>query len=113
MPMHIYPGIDASYRIGTAWKLYASYNSSLRMPSVTELFYSVGGHKADKHLRPEELSAVETGIKYALNGISAKASVYWNHHKNLIDWINDGDVRCKRCCPLEKCKLWKHQRLRC
>ena len=24
MPMHIYPGIDASYRIGTAWKLYAS-----------------------------------------------------------------------------------------
>ena len=92
MPMHIYPGIDASYRIGTAWKLYASYNSSLRMPSVTELFYSVGGHKADKHLRPEELSAVETGIKYALNGISAKASVYWNHHKNLIDWINDGTL---------------------
>ena len=46
MPMHVYPGVDASYRIGDAWKLYASYNSSLRMPSFTELFYSVGGHKA-------------------------------------------------------------------
>ena len=64
MPMRVYPGIDAGYRIGKAWKLYASYNASLRMPSVTELFYSVGGYKADKHLRPEELSAIETGMRY-------------------------------------------------
>ncbi|MCR5076917.1 MAG: TonB-dependent receptor [Prevotella sp.] len=90
MSMRVYPGIDASYRIGTGWKLYASYNTSLRMPSVTELFYSVGGHKADKHLRPEELSALETGVRYSQNGISAKASIYWNHHKNLIDWVSDG-----------------------
>lgn len=92
MPMRVYPGIDASYRIGSAWKLYASYNASLRMPSVTELFYSVGGHKADKHLRPEELSALETGVKYDHNGITAKASLYWNCHKNLIDWISDGTL---------------------
>jgi len=49
MNMRVYPGLDASYRIGNAWKIYASYNTSLRMPSFTELFYSVGGHKADKH----------------------------------------------------------------
>lgn len=89
MPMRVYPGIDASYRMGN-WKLYASYNSSLRMPSVTELFYSVGGYKADKYLRPEELSALETGLKYDDKGITAKASLYWNHHRNLIDWISDG-----------------------
>ena len=92
MHMRVYPGIDASYRIGQAWKLYASYNTSLRMPSVTELFYSVGGHKADKHLKPEELSALETGVKYEAKGVTAKASLYWNHHKNLIDWINDGTL---------------------
>ena len=92
MHMRVYPGIDASYRIGQAWKLYASYNTSLRMPSVTELFYSVGGHKADKHLKPEELSALETGVKYETKGVTAKASLYWNHHKNLIDWINDGTL---------------------
>ena len=89
MPMRVYPGIDASYRMGN-WKLYASYNSSLRMPSVTELFYSVGGYKADKYLRPEELSALETGLKYDDKGVTAKASLYWNHHRNLIDWISDG-----------------------
>ena len=92
MSMRVYPGLDASYRIGKAWKLYASYNTSLRMPSFTELFYSVGGHKADKHLRPEELSAVETGVKYEDKGVNAKASLYWNNYKNLIDWVSDGTL---------------------
>lgn len=89
MSMKVYPGIDMSYRIGDAWKVYASYNTSLRMPSVTELYYSVGGHKADKYLKPEELSAVEGGIKYDKSGISAGVNVFYNHSKNIIDWIID------------------------
>lgn len=92
MNMRVYPGIDASYRIGNAWKMYASYNTSLRMPSITELFYSVGGHKADKHLRPEELSAIETGVKYNTRYVNGKASIFYNHHRNLIDWISDGTL---------------------
>ncbi len=92
MNMRIYPGIDASYRMGNAWKVYASYNTSLRMPSFTELFYSVGGHKADKHLKPEELSALEAGLKYNAHGISGKTSIFYNQQKNLIDWISDGTL---------------------
>ena len=87
MNMRVYPGIDASYRIGDYWKIYASYNTSLRMPSATELYYSVGGHKADKHLKPEELEAVEGGIKYASRTVEGSLSIYHNHCKNLIDWI--------------------------
>lgn len=85
--MHVYPGGDASYRLGDNWKIYASYNTSLRMPSVTELYYSVGGHKADKQLNPEELSALEGGVKYGTRTISGSVSVYRHHGKNLIDWI--------------------------
>ena len=92
MNMCVYPGIDASYRMGNAWKVYASYNTSLRMPSFTELFYSVGGHKADKHLKPEELSALEAGLKYNARGISGKTSIFYNQQKNLIDWISDGTL---------------------
>lgn len=92
MNMRVYPGIDASYRMGNAWKVYASYNTSLRMPSFTELFYSVGGHKADKHLKPEELSALEAGLKYNAHGISGKTSIFYNQQKNLIDWISDGTL---------------------
>ena len=89
MSMKVYPGVDVSYRIGNDWKVYASYNTSLRMPSVTELYYSVGGHKADKYLKPEELAALEGGIKYAHGGVTASASVFHNHSKNIIDWILD------------------------
>ena len=89
MPFTIYPGIDASLRLGQGWKLYASYNASLRMPSFTELYYSVGGHKADKYLKPEELKAVEGGLKYNGSLLSAQASIYHNHCREMIDWIMD------------------------
>lgn len=91
MNMRVYPGVDASYRIGDCWKVFASYNTSLRMPSATELYYSVGGHMADKRLKPEELSAVEGGVKYARGGVQASASLYRNHCKNMIDWIRHTD----------------------
>ncbi len=89
MPFKLYPGIDASLRLGNHWKLYASYNTSLRMPSFTELYYSVGGHKADKYLKPEELRAVEGGVKYTSRLLTAQASVFHHHSRNLIDWVMD------------------------
>lgn len=89
MPFTLYPGIDVSYRIGDNWKLYASYNTSLRMPSFTELYYSVGGHKADKYLKPEELRAIEGGIKYRSRLVTAQASVFHHHGRNMIDWVMD------------------------
>ena len=92
MPFKVYPGIDMSYRLGNHWKVYASYNSSLRMPSFTELYYSVGGHKADKYLKPEELHAVEGGVKYLSRAVTASASVFHHHSRNMIDWILDTSV---------------------
>ena len=89
MPFTIYPGVDASYRIGNNWKVYASYNESLRMPSFTELYYSVGGHKADKYLKPEELRAVEGGVKFSNRWLTAKACVFHHHARNMIDWVMD------------------------
>ncbi|MBR5688580.1 MAG: TonB-dependent receptor [Prevotella sp.] len=89
MPFTFYPGVDMSYRVGNCWKIYASYNSSLRMPSFTELYYSVGGHKADKYLQPEEMRAVECGVKYTVAGVSAKACVFHHHLRNMIDWVLD------------------------
>ena len=94
MPFTLYPGVDASYRIGNHWKVYASYNTSLRMPSFTELYYSVGGHQADKYLKPEELHAVEGGVKFEVRGnegtgVRAQACVFHHHSRNLIDWVMD------------------------
>ena len=68
MPIKVYPGIDASYQIAR---------------------HCVGGHKADKHLKPEELSSLEGGIKLSTPVATASASVFYNHCKNMIDWIMD------------------------
>lgn len=85
----LYPGVDASYRFTDHWKTYVSWNTSLRMPSVTELYYSVGGHKADKHLKPEELSALEAGLKYSSHTIQGSFGGFYHHCKNMIDWVMD------------------------
>ena len=86
----IYPGIDMSYRLTDKLKAFATVNTSLRLPSVTELYYSVGGYKADKHLRPETLTAYDLGLKYTdYDGIQASASLFYNHGTDMIDWIMD------------------------
>ena len=89
MPFTLYPGIDASLRLGDHWKLYASYNASLRMPSFTELYYSVGGHKADKYLKAEEMQAVEGGVKYSSRCLTVQANIFHHHARNMIDWVMD------------------------
>ena len=89
MPFRLYPGVDASYAFANTFRAYASLNMSLRMPSFTELYYSVDGHKADKHLEPEEMTAVEVGLKYDSGGVGATLSVYRHWGRNMIDWIMD------------------------
>lgn len=89
MPFRLYPGVDVSWQFAQHFRAYASFNTSLRMPSFTELYYSVGGHQADKYLKPEEMQAYELGVKYLSGGIRGSVSVYHHHGTNMIDWIKD------------------------
>lgn len=57
------------------------------MPTFTELYYSVGGHLADPHLKAEKLRALEGGAKLLGRGLRATATVYCNRGYDLIDWI--------------------------
>ena len=88
MNMTIYPGLDVSYVMGDV-KLFASYNSSLRLPSFTEMYYKLQGYAADPHLKPEELQAVELGSQIHTPVANAKVSAYYHHGTNMIDWIMD------------------------
>ena len=85
----IYPGIDASLRLGSHWKLHASYNTSLRMPSFTEMYYKLQGYKADPHLKPEEMRAVELGANCQLSIVNCQLSLWHHHGRNMIDWVMD------------------------
>ena len=104
---HLYPGVDVSYLLlGSPsqaslssihpspftfhqLKFFASYNTSLRLPSFTEMYYKLQGYAADPHLKPEEMEALEAGLQYYSPALKAKASVWHHHGKNMIDWIMD------------------------
>ena len=94
MNMTLYPGVDVSYRLlpNTQLKLFASYNSSLRLPSFTEMYYKLQGYAADPHLKPEEMQAMEIGTQYVTPALQAKFSAYHHHGRNMIDWIMDTKV---------------------
>lgn len=87
--MRFYPGVSVSYRFLGDWKLYGSYNSSLRMPTFTELYYSVGGHSADKNLKAEKMQSVELSLRYSRPWINAVATLYYNLGSDMIDWTKD------------------------
>jgi iron complex outermembrane receptor protein len=87
MNWQLYPGIDISYRFSPWLKAFASYNSSLRLPSFTEMYYKLQGYAADPHLKPEEMRAIEAGIDFTSPVVQAKVSVYHHHGRNMIDWI--------------------------
>ena len=95
--VRLYASYNTSYRMPTftelritdAVRLYASYNTSYRMPTFTELYYSVGGHLADPNLKAEKLRALEGGVKFLGRGVRATATAYYNRGYDLIDWIMD------------------------
>lgn len=88
----LYPGADVSFRLFPKLKLYASYNSSLRMPSFTELYYSVGGYRADKNLRAEKMQSVEAGLKFLAPGVRIVGNVYYLDGRDMIDWIRETGI---------------------
>ena len=89
MNMTVYPGIDISYRPSPHWRLHASYNTSLRMPSFTEMYYKLQGYSADPHLKPEEMRAIETGMTINYKPLTINCSLWHHHGRNMIDWIMD------------------------
>ncbi len=69
--------------------LFASWNTSLRLPSFTEMYYKLQGYAADPLLKPEEMQAIEIGGALAAPAVEAKVAFYHHHGKNMIDWIMD------------------------
>ena len=89
---NIYPGLDASYAISNHFKLYGSANSSLRMPTFTDLFYNGPTNIGNPDLKPEKSVTYEGGLKLTFKGFSGHAGAYHRQGKNLIDWVRATDT---------------------
>ena len=85
----IYPGVDVSYRPTPNWTLHAAMNTSLRMPSFTEMYYKLQGYSADPHLKPEEMTAIEVGSNVQCSIFNIQLTAWYHQGRNMIDWIMD------------------------
>jgi iron complex outermembrane receptor protein len=85
----IYPGMDASYALSDRIKFYASANSSMRMPTFTDLFYSGPTNIGNPNLKPEKSVTYEGGLKLNYPGFLGRADVYRREGKDLIDWVRE------------------------
>lgn len=89
---NVYPGLDASLALTDHLKLYGSVNSSLRMPTFTDLFYSGPTNIGNPDLKPEKSLTWEGGLKLTLIGFAGHAGAYNRRGKNLIDWVREKET---------------------
>ncbi len=90
-----YPGIDISYRPTTHWKLYASWNKALRVPTFTDLYTSNSAQQGDLQLKPERNSQFKVGARYRSATVTALASVFYSRGTNMIDWVYETEASTK------------------
>ena len=88
----VYPGIDVSYRPTDAWKLFASWNMALRMPTFTDLYYSGANIEGNSNLKPEKTTDYQLGAQYRANGFMAEAQLFYSHKTDMIDWVTYSDT---------------------
>jgi iron complex outermembrane receptor protein len=85
--LHYYPGVDVSYRPTTTWKLFASWNKALRMPTFTDLYYKSPTIQGNIGLKPEKTQAVSLGAKYRNSFVDATLNGFYHEGRNMIDWV--------------------------
>ena len=87
------PNLDYSHILNSNCTIKASINRSFRLPSFTDLYYTLGGAQGSENLRPEYAWNSEVSItkkfkdkkimfpqKFVITG-------YHRYGQNLIDWI--------------------------
>jgi len=84
---NIYPGFDVSYKFLNNYKIYATINKSLRLPTFTDLFYSGPSNIGNPDLKPEQAWSYELGVKYNGRILKTDISFFIRDSKNIIEWV--------------------------
>lgn len=87
----IYPGIDLAYQLDDRIKLYSSFNTSMRMPTYTDLYYNGPTNVGNPNLKPETSTTIEGGLKYNSPAIQGHVDVFFRTGKNIIDWVRKSE----------------------
>lgn len=86
-PLHLYPGMDVSWKATDDMRLYASFNQSLRMPTYTDLYYTGPNLEGNPNLKPERSTDVSIGMKWAHGPWQAQGRGFYRRGTDMIDWV--------------------------
>jgi iron complex outermembrane receptor protein len=81
------PGVDVSFHPSNHWKLTASWNTAMRVPTYTDLYISNVAQQGDIHLKPEKNSMLKAESKWKYRYLNITTSIFYSHGTNMIDWV--------------------------
>jgi len=85
--MKLYPGVDISWRVAEGWKIYGSFNQSLRVPTYTDLYYYGPGLEGHADLKPEKSTDYNLGVNYQNTFLNAQVKGFYRKGTDMIDWV--------------------------
>lgn len=89
--LNVFPGLDASYNITEGLKVFSTFNTSLRMPTFTDLYYDGPSNIGNQDLKPEKSATLEGGFKYNEKIVQGHVLVFYRKGKDIIDWVKTDD----------------------
>ena len=83
----LFPGVDISYALYEALRLYGNVGYTYRIPTFTDLYYSDSTTLGNEDLKPEEALTEELGLRLIINNFQFSAAAFLRQAENLIDYI--------------------------
>jgi len=81
-------GADLAYRFSDKYRVFASFNSAVRLPTFTDIYYVYPNVQvADPNIKPEHSQTFEVGTKMNESNWKLEATAYYRLGQNVIDWI--------------------------
>jgi vitamin B12 transporter len=84
---HFYPGADVGLKLNKQTHLYASVETSFRIPSYIELYSDSPANIGNSELTPERALSFEAGIKIVKGSILTNINAFIRKETNVIDWV--------------------------
>lgn len=83
----LFPGIEVGWKFHNRWRMFTTMNSTLRLPTFTDLFYSGPSNLGNPDLQPERAVSLETGIGFEGKTVVAELAAFRQWGRHQIDWI--------------------------
>ena len=89
--MNYFGGVELGYELNDHLKLFTSFNSAVRLPTFTDLYYQNATHISNPDLKPETSKTIEAGLKYQKQNWSLDVCAFYRMGDNIIDWVKEPD----------------------